>query len=276
MSGRPRPPVRASTGAVLLGAAAFLVAACGIPVGEPEALSTEGREDLLFGTSTTTTTSPVDEVDGDLVTQSLYFISSDDKLEVVERAYLENPEINDVLQELEEAPRPEDQEAFAEFDLTLRSVVPVGLDATLLELTEEDEARGVRVLRVSPEGELREELLANPPRARLIVSQLVCTFFGLVSVDTIGVVIEDDTGRLQPTDLDSQPIEGPVVREDFGDCRTGTDERDAIVEEAEEGEAGEEADGGTGDGGTSTTSTTADDGTLDATTSSSTTTTSDP
>ncbi|MEM9561433.1 MAG: hypothetical protein AAGA93_02380 [Actinomycetota bacterium] len=269
---------------VIVGVSALLASACGIPVGEPEALSTEGREDLLLGTSTTTTTSPVDEVDGDLVTQSLFFISSDDKLEVVERTYIENPEINDVLEELEEAPRPEDQEAFADLDLTLRSVVPVGLDATLLELTPENEERGVRVLRVSPEGELREELLANPPLARLIVSQLVCTFFGLVSDETIGVIIEDDQGRLQPTDLDSQTIEAPILPENFGDCRTGSDERDAIVEEAEEGEgdgndegddAGDAGDGAD-DAGSPTTRTTADDGTLNATTSSSGTTTSNP
>ncbi len=224
----------------LLALAATLGAACGIPVGEPEALSQEGWEDLLEGTTTTATT--VVDAATETVEIDLFFVASDDNLERVTRTYPASPQINDVLLELEDPPRPDEQEEFAEAGLLLRSLVPVGLNATLLTETPADEARSVRVLSVDTEAGLRELLVAEPLLARLVVSQIICTFFELSSSETAGVEIQDSGGPLLLTDIDAQPINRPAVQEDFGGCRTGTEERAELVEEAEEAEEGEAGD----------------------------------
>lgn len=220
----------------LLAALTLLAAACGLPVGEPEALSQEGWEDLLEGTTTTTIT-PVADDAGETVEIQLFFIASDDNLERVTRTYPDSPQINEVLLELEDPPRPEEQEEFAEAGLLLRSLVPVGLNPTLLTETPADAARGVRVLSVETEGGLRELLEAEPLTSRLVVSQLVCTFLNLPrSETTSGVEIQDGEGPLLLADIDSQPINRPAAQSDFGDCRTGTEAREELVEEAEQAE----------------------------------------
>ena len=211
--------------------------ACGIAVGEPEALNPDNRDDLLRGTSTSTT---MLEDASEAVTQLLYFVGPDDKLETVERTYPDSPQITDVLRELEQGPRAEEQELFEEVGL-LRSVVPVGLNTTLLAETPADEAREVRVLRVEPAGELRLLLEAEPLQARLAVSQLVCTFFSLTSNDEVGVEIHDDEGPIELTDVSSQPIAGPAVKADFDDCRTGSQELEERVEEEVDAEAEDES-----------------------------------
>lgn len=239
MSARRRP-------AAVAAAVALAVAACGIPVGEPEALSQEGWEDVLEGTTTTVSTVVVD--DEDSVEIDLFFVG-EDRLERVTRIYQDSPQINDVLLELEEAPREDEQEAFPG-DILLRTLVPVGLNATLLTETPADEARGIRVLTVNPEAGLRELLDTDPLRARLIVSQLVCTFLNLPSSDSVGVEIQDDLDTLDLTDNDSQVIDGPATVDDFGSCRTGTEELEDLVEEAET-----DADSSTTTDPTSTTTT---------------------
>lgn len=223
MRHRRPPPV-----AVLMSiASAVVLAGCGIAVGEPEALNPDNRDDLLLGTTTSTT---MVEDASESVTHLLYFVGPDDKLETVERPYPDSPQITDVLRELEQGPRAEEQESFEEVGL-LRSVVPVGLNTTLLAETPADEAREVRVLRVQPEGELRQLLEAEPLQARLAVSQLICTFYSLTSDDEIGVEIHDEEGPMELTDASSQPIAGPAVKADFGECRTGTQELEERVEE---------------------------------------------
>lgn len=215
----------------LLGALVTLVlavTACGIPVDEPpQALPTEDHQDLLEGTTTTTTSTVVDS---EMVTVRLYFVSQDDKLEWVERPYAGPPEINTVLADLEQPPLEEDQAPFEELGFLL-TLVPVGLDATLLEQTPEDENRGVRIIQVNPIGELRPRLEGEPVQGRLIVKQLVCTFLNLGGLDdVVGVELHDDQGQIPLFDDASQPIEGAAGQSDFGDCKTGTDELNELIE----------------------------------------------
>ncbi len=225
---RPRPARRRL--AALAAGLALGAAACGIPEGEPQALPREGREDLLEGTTTTTTTivGPSDNV-----THRLFFIGPDDKLETIERTYPANVRINTVLKDLEQPPQPEEQPTDEEVGL-LRSLVPDGLDATLLEETPEDQERGVRMLQVAPVGGLRQLLDESPVQGRLVVSQVVCTFLRVSPEGTVGVEIRDDEGIIPLTDDAAQPINGPADEDDFGGCQTGTEEREELVEAGSE------------------------------------------
>lgn len=226
------------SGAVLAGLA-LVVASCGIPTGDPEALSRDGWEDLLEGTTTTTTM----VAEAETVEFRLFFVDADDNLETIERTYAVGVPVNAVLANLEQAPpQPEEQPTDEEEIGLLRSLVPEGLNATLLEETPADEARGVRVLQVSSEVGLRQLLEDTPIQARLMVSQVVCTFLGIAPEGTVGVEIVDDQGQIQLTDNAAQLITGAANEEDFGDCKTGTEERLEQLEAAAE-EAGEETDG---------------------------------
>ncbi|MEL6984367.1 MAG: hypothetical protein AAFO29_18210 [Actinomycetota bacterium] len=220
--------------ALALVGAALVVASCGIPTSEPEALSQEGWEDLLEGTTTTTTI----VAEAETVEFSLFFIDADDNLETIERPYAVGVPVNAVLANLEEAPpQPEEQPTDEEEIGLLRSLVPEGLNATLLEETPADEARGVRILQVSPEAGLRQLLEDTPIQARLIVSQVVCTFLGIAPEGTVGVEIVDDQGEIQLTDNAAQVITGAASEDDFGGCMTGTEIRleqlEAAAEEAD-------------------------------------------
>jgi PAS domain-containing protein len=229
------PRRRTAIGPALL-AACLLAAGCGIPVSTPEALPQEGREDLLQGTTTTTTI----VAEAETVEFSLFFIDPDDKLETIERPYAVGAPVNVVLADLEQPPQPEEQPSEDQEIGLLRSLVPEGLNATLLEETPADEARGVRIIQVAPEAQLRQTLDESPIQARLIVSQVVCTFLGIAPEGTVGVEIVDDQGEIQLTDNAAQLITGAATEEDFGDCKTGTEERLEQLEAAAE-EAGEES-----------------------------------
>ena len=243
---RPGPMVRRgprwSAGLLLAMAVAVLGAACGIPTDdEPEVIAAAGHEDLLFGTTTTSTPSP----DDDIVNISLFFIGANGELESVSRPYEANPQVRTILVDLESAPREVEQEPFVDIGL-LETAVPPGLQATLLA-----EPQGsVRVLQVGSEVDFRQFLEAEPPRARLAVSQLVCTFLNLGGFDEVdGVEIHDQGGMLDLTDSEGQVITGPATEADFNDCRTGTEEREAAEAEAE----GEEAEAEDGTSATTTT-----------------------
>lgn len=233
--------------AVVVATFAVTIAACGIPVGEPDVLDTDGHEDLLLGTTTSTTI-----VDPAETRQfRLFFLNPRDELETIERTFVAGAAINDVLRSLEQPPQADEQPVDEEVGL-LRSLVPDGLDATLLEETPAEAVQGVRVIQVNPEAMLRQSLDEAPDQARLIVKQLVCTFLGIAPEGTVGIELHDDQGELPLTDDAAQPIEGATAtEEDFGDCKTGTEERLELVEEAGSEEASTtSADGGaSNDGG---------------------------
>jgi len=235
---RPRPRlVRRS--ALLITAVALAIAACGIPVSDPEALPTEGREDLLLGTTTTTTI--VDPAE--TVQFQLFFLNPDDKLETIERTYVAGASINEVLQDLvEQPPQPDEQPVDNEETGLLRTAIPDGLTATLLDETPAQAAIGVRVIQVNPEALLRESLDEAPDQARLGVKQLVCTFLGVAPEGTIGVELHDDQGELPLTDDAAQPFSGAATEDRFSGCTTGTQERLELVEGGDEPGADEPAE----------------------------------
>ncbi len=242
-SNRPRPRL-VKRSAVLATVVALAVAACGIPVSEPEALPTEGREDLLLGTTTTTTI--VDPAQ--TVQFQLYFLSPDDKLETIDRTYVAGASINEVLKDLvEQPPQPDEQPDNEETGL-LRTAIPDGLTATLLDETPAQAAIGIRVIQINSEALLRESLDEAPDQARLGVKQLVCTFLGVAPDGTVGVELHDDQGELPLTDDAAQPFSGAATEERFGGCITGTQERLELVEGGEDGDATEETDAGETDG----------------------------
>lgn len=233
--------------ALVATAIALLLAACGIPVSEPEALSTEGREDLLLGTTTTTTI-----VDPARTVQfQLYFLNPEDKLETIERTYVDGASINEVLEDLVgQPPQPDEQPDNEETGL-LRTAIPDGLTATLLDETPAQAAIGIRVIQINPEAQLRASLDEAPDQARLGVKQLVCTFLGVAPDGTVGVELHDDQGELPLTDDAAQPFSGAATEERFGGCITGTQERLELVEgdgESTEGESEDGTDSGNADG----------------------------
>lgn len=214
-------------------ALALTAASCSIPTGEPQALSAEGHEDLLAGTTTTSTPQPFD----DTVDIMLFFIGPGDKLESVSRLYEENPLINDVLQGLESPPLEEEQAQFAadlvergqETGLLTTEVLP-NLGATL-QGTAEDNALGFRTVKVDPAAGMREQVENNPAQARLGASQLVCTFLNLPGLEGVtGLELVDDKGSIPLTDSASQPIDGPATKANFNDCKTGMEQLDEQAE----------------------------------------------
>lgn len=232
-----RVSVRARLGALqgAILAVVLVAAACGISATEPQAMPQEGHEDLLLGTSTTSTTTPPD---GDRI--RLFFIGEADKLESVLRTYEERPPVKTVLADLEENPRDEEQ-TFGDFG-PIQTFVPLGLEATLMSRDAVDTAPGIRVISVDPEADLRGRVETDTRVARLIVRQLVCTFLHLTLVDdgdgdsedVTGVEIFDNLGPIPLTDDDGQLLNRPAVLEDFGNCKTGTEEREELLDEAEE------------------------------------------
>lgn len=246
-AGRPRPRLVRRL-ALVATAVALALAACGIPVSAPEALPTEGREDLLQGTTTTTTI--VDPAE--TVQFELYFLNPDDELETIERTYVAGASINEVLKDLvEQPPQPDEQPVDDEETGLLRTAIPDGLTATLLDETPAQAAVGVRVIQVNPEALLRESLDEAPDQARLGVKQLVCTFLGVAPDGTIGVELHDDQGELPLTDDAAQPFSGGATEERFGGCITGTQERLELVEGGDDSTSetsAEDAESGQSDG----------------------------
>lgn len=200
---------------------------CGLPVsGEVEYLENDEHLELLNGT-TSTTVLVAEPGEEDSTPVRLFFIGPDGKLEFVVRPLPAESVNNDVLTALESGPI---EAEIAEFE-TLQTFIPAGLAAQFGTI---DLERGSMPIIVDPEGGLRERLEGEPDEARLIISQLVCTVLSLNLGGVQGVEIYDGGEDALPlSDNAAQPIIGPAKREDFGNCVTGTDEREQQREEAE-------------------------------------------
>ena len=219
--------------AVALASVALAAAACGIPIDEDaKPLSQDGHEEALGGAPTTTaTTAPAD----DPFLLNLYFVGPDNKLEVVQRPYSEGPTINDVLHDLEVGPTPEELDQVQETLGNLKTLIPPGLSA---RLNGRDIDRGVQFIMVDPSAMLRQRLDDEPANARVAVKQIVCTVLQALDdeLGLRGVEIYDGDEILPLTDDNAQPLDGPATLEDFSNCRTGTEERNALLEAEESGE----------------------------------------
>ncbi len=212
----------------------MVAAACGIPATDGvEIIDKQDHLELLEGT-TTTTIPETDPTDDGAALVGLFFIGPDDKLERVTRAFPAGTTRDQVLEALQQGPvATEIEESGLE---TLQTQLPVGLNPSF---GAQDEERQTQTVEVEPEGQLRSIVEEQPVLGRLIVTQIVCTALGLELDDATGIVITD--GGEEPiifSDINAEPILGPVTRADFNDCQTGAQER----AEAEDAEAEAEAD----------------------------------
>ena len=217
-------------------AVAVLIGGCSIQVDEgAQALSDEGHEEVLYGTSTSTSTTVPDESQAFLA--DLYFVGGpDNKVEMIQRPYPADTIINDILADLERGPNADELDAFSEIG-NLSTFLPAGLSP---KLGGRDEERGVQLVLVDPVADLRQQLVEDPPSARLAVKQIVCTLLHLPSIEKLGLTgVEITDGEpIELTDDAAQPIVGPATLEDFGNCVTGSEERMAALLESEGQEDG--------------------------------------
>lgn len=226
-------------------AACLVAVGCGLPANDQvEAISVEGHEELLNGTTTTTEPEPEPE-DPETATLTLFFIGPDSKLERVQRPF-SAPVIDDVLAALEAGPIAEELVPFEERGI-LESRVPEGLSAKAGGRNPE---LGIQRIDVDPEAGFRVRLQDEPALSRLPVSQIVCTILNLPIEEVTGVAIYDgEEEPLQLSDNDAEPIIGPAKLEDFDGCKTGTDELLELEEQLEEAAEEEEAEQGSNDNG---------------------------
>ncbi len=232
MTGRaPRPIL-----AILLAVWSLTVAACGIPPSdEVESLDAAEYQELLQGASTTVEAATVDPLDNEPELRRLFWFGPDLSLEAVSRTFGPDPLITDVLNALGNGVNETDQRQIGEEFGPLTSKIPPDLGLTLLE---NDDPTSHRI-NVNPEADLRSLSASEPVRFRQIVIQIVCTVMGVSKDNIVGVQIYDDTqADAEPIpliDADGQTIVGPANQSDFGDCRTGADDRAEATEALEDG-----------------------------------------
>lgn len=211
---------------------ALVVAACGLPVdGEADALDTDDYGDLIEGTDSE------DEqvLDAeDTRTIDLFFVTPESRLVRVERE-VANATVNQALTALTNGPLAEEIEQDGPMETALTSD---------LALQGRPRDEGTQILSVDVAEDLDELAQSRPDRARLLVSQTVCTITNMAfDPPYTGIRFFDPQGEvLGLLDSNSQSIEGPARPADFNDCMTAEDlaaEADATGEEVD-GEETEE------------------------------------
>lgn len=209
----------------------LVMAACGLPVdGEADALDTDDYGDLIEGTDNE------DEqvLDAeDTRTIDLFFVTPESRLIRVERE-VANATVNQALTALTNGPLAEEIELYGPMETALTSD---------LALQGRPRDEGTQILSVDVAEDLDELAQSRPDRARLLVSQTVCTITNMAfDPPFTGIRFFDPQGEvLGLLDSNSQSIEGPARPADFNDCMTAEDLA-AEAEETDEGEEGTEAE----------------------------------
>lgn len=208
--------------AVIMGLAA-VAGGCGLPESDQvEVLAQDDHRELLEGT--TSTEVPVaDPEDEEAPRVRLFFIGEDNKLESVIRSFREGSNKNDVLKALEAPPTAEE---IAAYEGILQTFL---LDGLAPRFGEPNRETGSQPILVEDVG-LRQRVEDQTDTGRLIVRQIVCTVLSLNLDDVVGVEIYDGEEPIPLTDNAAQPIIGPAELEDFDNCTTGTEEREAQLE----------------------------------------------
>ncbi len=198
----------------------LVAASCALPTeDEPRDLSAEDYEEIVFGETTTTVTTPLVVVDPTNV--ELYFVGADGQLRIVKRP-IPDPRIPQILDELEIQPTEAELEQFP--DLTSR-VIPA-FEAKNLGRLDRDEQPSLLTIEVSPL--LQETATQAPRQAREAVSQIVCTITNLtftnnpIPINRVAFIDVDET-PLSITDDEGAAIESPFRVSDFNDCQTAED-----------------------------------------------------
>ena len=222
-------------GAIISICMLLLLASCSIPTNDTvEALPVEGQTDLVFGTTTSSTVPDVVEEGDPRV--ALYFVGANEQLERVTRIFPPGTKVSEALAALVQ-PLPEEVAQFDE--LTSR----ITEDMALVTASKDD-VTGTQTIRVQSVADLRTTVETEPARARLIVSQIVCTVVG-AREDITGVRLVDETDApIEVNDDDGSLITGPARPSNFNDCQTGADilAEQIEAEEAEQEEEGEEGE----------------------------------
>ena len=216
---------------VLSLAVAVMATSCGLPVdGQANALEADQYRDLIEGAETEDEEVLVNP-DEDTRTIDLYFVTPENRLIRVRRE-VANATVNQALTALTNGPLAEEIEEFGPMESALTS-----------DLAPEGRPReeGSQVLSVDVAEDLDELAQSRPDRARLLVSQIVCTITDMAfDPPFTGIRFFDPQGEvLGLLDSNSQSIEGPAEPADFNDCKTAED----LEAEASEAEGQEAEDG---------------------------------
>jgi len=208
----------------------LIVGSCGLPVdGEVQALDADEYPEVVFGTTTSTTTAPQDENETERL--ELYFVVGEG-LGKVRRPFAE-PLIDVVLAALQQSPFESEVAEFAAegFEDPLQTALPAGLNPKVLS---REPGSSLLAIEVEDEGNLRSMPVENPTLSLLVFSQIVCTItdLDLVSGDNITQVeFHDSTGPIDIVDASGSLIaDGRAGRADFDDCQTVRDQREAAAE----------------------------------------------
>ncbi len=216
---------------------AVALTACGLPVdGQADALDTDEHRDLIEGTDTEDEEVLV-RPDEDARTIDLFFVTPENRLIRVRRE-VANATVNEALTALTNGPLAEEIEEFGPMESALTS-----------DLAPEGRPReeGSQVLSVDVAEDLDELAQSRPDRARLLVSQIVCTITDMAfDPPFTGIRFFDPQGEvLGLLDSNSQSIEGPAEPADFNDCKTAEDlAAEASEAEGQDAEDGSETDTG--------------------------------
>lgn len=203
-----------------------LLSSCAVSTNEGvQALPTENREDLINGT-TRTTTVPEPEEDETPVPVDLYFVSNE-QLERVTRDFAPGSRVGNVLDALVQGPLPEEVADIPTLNTRITEALGPSADGKADET-------GTQTIIVRSEADLRSTIEQEAGNARLIVSQIVCTVVN--EIDRIsGVRIVDETGEaIEVSSESGELISGPARASHFNDCKTGRDILDEQIEEQTE------------------------------------------
>ena len=208
----------------------LITGSCGLPVdGEVQVLDADEYPEVVFGTTTSTTTPPQDENETERL--ELYFVVGEG-LGKVRRPFSE-PLIDVVLAALQQSPFESEVAEFAAegFEDPLQTALPAGLNPRVLS---REPGSSLLAVQVDDEGNLRSMPVENPTLSLLVFSQIVCTItdLDLVSGDNITQVeFHDSTGPIDVVDASGSLIaDGRARRADFDDCQTVREQREAAAE----------------------------------------------
>lgn len=210
-----RPSHRRSLAALVVTVmGALLAGACALPVdGEANALDSGEYVELIEGSDSGAADVPA----GDEETRSidLFFVTPESRLIRVRRE-ITNATVNQALAALTDPPLAEELDEYGPMETALTA------DLALSGLAREE---GSQVLSIEVAQDLDELVQSRPDRARLLVSQVVCTITNMAfEPPYTGVRFFDPQGEvLGLLDSNSQSIEGAAEPADFNDCQTAED-----------------------------------------------------
>lgn len=180
----------------------LLTAGCGVPTQESAQVINDAPpalfEDLPEPTVTTTPQNP-----GPGIILRLYWHTETGVLVRFERPLSEQPVPDEVLVNLAQGPTEEEQARDPSTLVQRRFVADP--PPQFLGVNGEGTAR----LRVA-------DGIRETDNLRLAAAQIVCTTLQFTLIDS--VILEDSQGDIPLTDNDANPIEGPAMASDFGDC----------------------------------------------------------